>query len=216
MFLTFISDLLQQLLRTRSMSRPIITPRQLLPWGYNPPAFALNLDTDIESDMICFVVLCRPSSCRERQELRLQRATAATLWDTPGQDTAIRLYDNAVELLSGPDLFNPIRSFTSSESTGLTLYALGSRDIAVIARVTSVIRRLVKDDVCFDSFPVDIFDWIWSATRQLDIVTEWYSIIKFFFPGPLTPLTNTFLLQDKPNWQRQGFALQPPRAPVSF
>ena len=173
MFLNLFSGKHSQTPLHPNMARQIVTPQQLLLRGYNPPPFAMNLDSDIESDLVRFVIPCRPISEDESQERRLGRATSQTLWDTPGQDVSIRLYDNMVGTLTRPDLLNPFRSFMSSESTGLTLFALGTRDITIITRITSAIRRLVIDDMCFDSFPVDIFDGVWSSMRQLDNITDW-------------------------------------------
>ena len=215
MFLNLFSEKHSQASLQFNMARQIVTPRQLLPCGYNPPPFAANLDTDIECDLVRFVILCRPISESELENRRLRRATPRTLWDTPNQDVSIRLYDNMVGTLTGPDLPNPFQSFTSSESTGLTLFALGTRDITLITRITAAIRRLVIDDMCFDSFPVDIFDGVWSSTRQLDNITEWYHYTHTFLPGPRNT-TNTLFSQVKPHRQRQGLDVQSPRTSVPF
>ena len=198
-----------------AMARHIITPRQLLPCGYNPPVFTPQLDLDIESDMIRFIVLCRPSSEEERRTGRLCVSTTTTLWDTPNQDLAIMLYDHLVGVLTGPDLIHPFRSFTSSESTGLTLFSVNYRDITIINRITTAIRRTVIDGMCFESFPVDIFDGVWAETRQLEIVSEWY-LINYSFPETSLFPTITFYPQDYAHCQCCGLALQPSGAPVHF
>ena len=197
------------------MARQIVTPRQLLPRGYDPPAFTSQLDTDIENDVIRFIVFCRPRSDEERRTGQLRVPTTATLWDTPCQDVAIRLYDQSVGTLTGPDLINPFRTFTSSESTGLTLFSVNYRDITIINRITAAIRRTIIDDMCFESFAVDIFDGVWAETRQLELVSEWY-LITYSLPEAFLSPTNTFYSQDNAHRQCCGLALQPSGAALYF
>ena len=150
-----------------AMSRQAMTPRQLLPRGYLcPPPELFNIDSNFETNLVHFVVLCRevPENATEGRN----EWTEPT-WDTPNVSSAMATLALAQHILTDPHrhLFdtNPFFAYSSSHITGLTVFSLNNKDIWEISTITATLRSLKIDGLQFESFPAAIFEEVWANTN---------------------------------------------------
>ena len=191
------------------MSRQAMTPRQLLPRGYLcPPPELFNIDSNFETNLVTFVVLCR--EIPENTTAGLDEWTEPT-WDTPDVSSAKAALALAKQILMEPrrHLFdtNPFYAYSSSHITGLTVFSLDNKDIWEISTITATVRSLKINGLQFESFPTAIFEEVWANTTQLEIIQDWYD------NNPTRHIFSTNIqlihFQDSSNPQREGRSVQP-------
>ena len=164
------------------LDAPLLTLRELMP-GSTGESEDGELDQSFRANKVEFLVMQRKLSPEEKKHDTVLLEVGDVDWDIPSQEEYEDLMGQVIDVFTDekPDLVEALKWSSVGSNTGVGCFSVGTGDLSQNSDIRGILRTIIHEEKCFESFPKKAMMKSFSLTAFLPRATKYVGVDKIIY-----------------------------------